>query len=868
MPSDDPDKALQNLKTIAENFKDFLSDSGGASEADTRAKVITKVLEDVLFWPERETDRERCVDSGRMDYRLKVNLKPHIVVEAKAEGIAFVLPVSDSGQKMYKLDGTLVTCKEVKEAIDQVRSYCDDEGIRYAIATNGDAWIVFRAIRDDNLGWRKGRARVFRSIKDIIDNFTDFWNTLSYPAICAGSLNEMFSSSLRTSRQLHRVVEHHFNPDVPLLRNRLNSDMQPLIKLVFEDIADQEELEVLQSCYIHTGTLINAANDLDTIITETIPKFLVDEGAASVGGDDDRGGFLRTIKDSVSVSRGDLFLQLGAIGSGKSTFLKRYRRSAGQPHLDDSALWFVVDFIKPPPPDQMQAFVWNTILSTVRGKYASHNCEKRKYLKEVFAAEITALESTTLNGLHHGAHRYERALSGAFASWMADLASYVPKLIRASCIRLSLKPVVFIDNVDQLSPAYQKDIFLFAQFLTGQLSSVTVVALREESYYSANISKTFTAYSSRKFHIAPPLVRKLLNSRIDYAVKRLDASPETDAVTPYEKHKRDQIRKFLKIVQGAIDGNHRIASFIKAICHGNMRLALEMFCTFLVSGVTDVEKMLKIYDRDGWYSVAYHEFVKAVMLGARAIYKEEQSPICNLFNVGPEPNSSHFTGCRVIAALMKHRGETTREGRGYVELSKLFVEFESVFDNSEDLIATLNRMVTSRLVEPNTRSTENVVGASHVRVTSAGWFFYRYLIETFAYLDLVLQDTPFNDSQVMFNLRQSVYDVNNLPDFEDKKLERTEARFSRVERFIAYLEGEENSERGRYALDGRQSPIAEPIMPRIRAEFEEERSWIRSRIKENREKFKEERAFRTYEDEEAEFMSEEDESSSSPSRDQ
>jgi Type I restriction enzyme R protein N terminus (HSDR_N) len=858
MDRDQVDKALENLKEIAKQFKLFLADRGRASESDTRAKVITKVLEDVLFWPERETDRELNTDSGRMDYRLKVNTKPLVVVEAKAEGIAFVLPVSGSAQRMYKLDGALVTSNEIKEAIEQVRAYCDDEAIRYAIATNGDTWIVFRAIRDDNIGWRKGKARVFRSIDEIILNFTDFWNLLSYEAICQGSLNEIFSSSVRTSRQLHRVVANHFNPDVPLLRNRLNTDIQPLIRLVFEDIADQEELEVLQSCYIHTGTLATAANDLDVIITETIPKFLVDEGAVAVGDDHERGGFLRKIKDSVNISRGDLFLLLGAIGSGKSTFLKRYRRSVGQPHLDDNALWFVVDFLKPPEPEQMQHFVWVTLLKTFRGKYARHECERRKHLKEVFHQEISALESTKLNGLHRGSQRYEGILSETLDEWMTDLASYLPKLVRASCVRLGLKPVVFIDNVDQLSPAYQRDIFLFAQHLTGELSSVTVVALREESYYSANIAKTFTAYNSRKSHIAPPLVQKLLNSRIDYAVKRLDATHEPDAATPSERHKRDQIRNFLKIVQGAIAENPKIASFIKTICHGNMRFALEMFCTFLTSGVTDVEKMLRIYDRDGWYNVAYHEFVKAIILGDRAIYKEDQSPICNLLNVGPEPNSSHFTACRVIAALMKHRGETTREGRGYVEIAKIVVEFEGLFDNTEDVIAAMNRLVIKRLAEPNTRSTDSIEGASHIRVTSAGWFFYRYLIETFAYLDLILQDTPLNDPHVEKLLRESCYQVNNLPDFEDKKVERTEARFLRVERFIAYLEGEEARERIQFELDRYNSPIAEPIMSRIRAEFEDERNWIRKRVNENREKYREEHAYRSYEGEEEYFYREEE----------
>ena len=185
------------------------------------------------------------------------------------------------------------------------------------------------------------------------------------------------------------------------------------------------------------------------------------------------------------------------------------------------------------------------------------------------------------------------------------------------------------------------------------------------------------------------------------------------------------------------------------------------------------DKMLRIHRRDGWYNIAYHEFVKSIMLGERrAYYKEERSPICNIFNAGSEPNSSHFTAWRIIRTLLEHRGVSTPEGIGYVDLSRMLVASENVFDNIEDFLSAMNRLVVRHLVEPNTRSTESVEGASHVRVTSAGWYYLRHLVPTFAYLDLVLQDTPLNDAGIERDLRQSVYDVNNLADAEELKLER------------------------------------------------------------------------------------------------
>ena len=95
-----------------------------------------------------ELSREDRVESGFADYQLRVRKIPYVILEAKREGIAFTLPHGKSHRSLT-LNGTLITDPEVKDAIYQARQYCDDKGVKFAIATNGYAWIVFRAIRDD-----------------------------------------------------------------------------------------------------------------------------------------------------------------------------------------------------------------------------------------------------------------------------------------------------------------------------------------------------------------------------------------------------------------------------------------------------------------------------------------------------------------------------------------------------------------------------------------------------------------------------------------------------------------------------------------------------------------------------------------------
>ena len=133
----------------------------------------------------------------------------------------------EGGKDRYlKLSGPVLSAAAVNEAVVQVRDYCSEQGIRFAIATNGYAWIVFRAMRED-MPWRDGQAVIFASLEQIEQQFTDFWNVLAYESVCAGSLDTEFGSQLRIQRELHRVTNILWNADLPLQRNRLHQEFAP-----------------------------------------------------------------------------------------------------------------------------------------------------------------------------------------------------------------------------------------------------------------------------------------------------------------------------------------------------------------------------------------------------------------------------------------------------------------------------------------------------------------------------------------------------------------------------------------------------------------------------------------------------------------
>lgn len=68
----DADSGPEIFSEISSRTGAFKAERGRVSEADTRVKVVDRILTDVLQWPEDCLIREDHVESGFIDYTLRV----------------------------------------------------------------------------------------------------------------------------------------------------------------------------------------------------------------------------------------------------------------------------------------------------------------------------------------------------------------------------------------------------------------------------------------------------------------------------------------------------------------------------------------------------------------------------------------------------------------------------------------------------------------------------------------------------------------------------------------------------------------------------------------------------------------------------
>jgi hypothetical protein len=776
-PTTDFDSALDAFTHLKTEIEEQHLIDGPTNESDARAKIVARILRDVLGWPAKKIEQEKPADDGYLVYKLVAGTTS-VVIETKRSGKYFSFPTAVGREhSSYIIQNMRSGGKELLDAIIQARSYADDLGCEFGCVTDGSQWAIFRAITPGS-AWKEGKALVFRSLDDIHDRFVDFLNIISYDAVRNRAIRTAFSESTFSTLKYVKAIENLPYADNPMQRNALSSHIQPLIESLFKDIISPQSEAVLRECYVSDRKVEGIERSVESVFLDTIPRFARDAGFQDLVDTDLRSGALDTdFKQAVERGIfGTTILLLGGIGAGKTTFIHRFLRVSAQDFVRKHCEWFYIPFTQAPQnADQFKDFLRQTILAQCKERQADFS--SLDALRKIYADDLDIRTRGVWAPLPDNTRAFKES---EFLERMLESVEHCDHFLK-HLRRKGLAVVLVLDNVDQRDSDEQARVFLLGEELCRMFDAIVMVALREESFFRASQTGAFNAYHKTRYHIASPDVRKVLSKRLELArqVSGRGEDKLRDFLRTAAALDVDRILHFMNILNtGALERNPAIALFIDSLCQGNIREGLEMFNQFMVSGSTNVNKMLDIYDRQGIYHVAEHEFVKAVMLGDYQFYREDRSSILNLYNVSSASNASNLTSLRLLSRLEHSKAISHAEGAGFLDLSNIYEAFECAFGDEDDVRFHMSRLARNRLVQTEARDASQVGDAKAVQITKAGSYYLKTLCSRFVYLDLVSLDTPVWDLHVAGKLSIRPGDTDLY------------ARIERVEWFLCFLRAE------------------------------------------------------------------------------
>lgn len=779
--------AHESAEQLVFNFK-----SKDLNEANTRHQLIDPLLHDVLNWPRNRVLCEEYIKPGFADYVLtRVDGSEVIFIEAKREGEYFSLPDSmfTSGLCAYIKAKTLLTDESTAAAMEQVRDYCLNKGCEFAAITNGHQWIFFRTFQTGQ-DWREIRAFVVGKIEYFSQRFIEAHNLFSYNAIMEKtSLRRLFLDGSINNRELFYPKDRITVYDAPVDANGYASSLRPIADKYF-GVIDAGDSAFMESCYVsdreYDLAFTNAKRRLEDAITPFLKQFSIRDFQ-----DSDRGGSFgnRVAKNLVGLRPADVVVLFGGKGVGKSTFLRRLLFHSPPHVIEKKGVVVMIDLLNVPPDGvEIQKAIWEGIASDLDDEKIITG--SREKLCELFSDRFDQAKNQDLSGLNETSEAYNVRLNELIASWKKDYAYLTRQL--ANRIRSKHKAVVInIDNTDQYDESLQELCFSIGRSIASTFPCVVIISMREERFYSSSIRGVLDAYQNSGFHITSPEPKTVFLKRIQYVSALLSSEEVFEAQNLPERVDRETIGSFLRI----LDKNFReksshLANFLTACSHGNIRLALELFRGFMVSGYTNVREMTA---NERW-TLQIHQVIKPFMIPSRFFYSESLSRIPNIFQIRSKAHGSHFTALRILSCLSygyDHKNPP------FITVAKISMPFIEWFAMRENFRMNMDMLLKHNLIESNNRLDVFSDNVDSVRITSYGTFVLKALSHDFTYLELTAEDCAIADLTTANHISELSNDEYRFF-VTYEAMERVKVRLQRADVFLKYLASEEEREHELY----------------------------------------------------------------------
>lgn len=789
------------------------------NEAETRFKIIDEILEKYLKWPKTETAVELFISGNRADYVLKnKSNKPILVIESKKAGIYFDLPTNLVPTKNYQkvtMD-KLLSNENIKDAINQVKEYCEDLLCQYGAITNGLVWIIFKTTPTNQKPWKKLPAFVIKNLDFFEFDFIVATNLLGYNSVVdLNSLQNNIGVSKKNYVELFHPKHEITAYDSPVNSNRFAS---PLIALSrrFLGTIPLNDKDFMNSCYVsNKGNYDTLQKNIHGFLNDSLTPYFRSQGVRDFSDDKNGGAFgLNIVKIIKQENLDNVMILFGGRGSGKSTFLKRFLFHNRPKEIDLYSQIALIDLIdSSQTSDSLVSEIWEKVKIEIdTEKLFSASREK---IIELFSDEFDIFKRQILLGLNETSEEYQKLVVSFIQKRLNDTKLFCEKI----SLRLKSKNkglVIFLDNMDQLNADLQDSTYLTAVEIAKKLSCLVIISMREERFYRAKAKGALDAYHTPGFHLSAPVIPEVIIKRLNYIISKLEETEDVDLEYGIKSESDlSTIILFLKICTFQLDKkDSHLSKFLRYATHGDVRQALDFFRDFISSGYTNVAEI----SENPYWVFQIHQVIKPMMIPDRFFYDENLSRIPNLYRLRSDVNSSHFTGIRVLNLLVQ---KFTSNPTGFID-AKIFVsEFEEKYTLKEDCENHLDEFIKKGLVETSNRLEAYANNVDQIKVTAYGNYVYSTLAFNFAYIDLVSLDCGVFSEELKNYLAKTANEELKKKS-NNKIMERMQIRIERAEQFIKYLELQEQEEFEYLNLEATDIHFSE----RLRNSFNEEKDRI------------------------------------------
>ena len=546
--------------------------------------------------------------------------------------------------------------------------------------------------------------------------------------------------------------------------NKFAAPLAPLLSKYFSPSTQENTEEIVTKAYVSTDEVTEYDRILESLLKERLATRkgpILEHLTPLRHGEGHIKSVLATF-DEKRPDTGQLQIIQGAVGSGKSLFIQRYKQVLQPEEARARTRWSIIDFNSAPVTlGGAEDWVCDAFIKSFIAENEDVDLSSSQVTRGIYGRLLQKRKPiyAEYEKISPGRLIEERAKD--LTTWQDDVQVTAGGIAEYTLGSRREILIVVMDNVDKLDLDNQLAAFQLTLWFMQMTKAFVVLQMRDETYERyRNKPPLDTFRTGVVFHISPPRFVDVVKRRLDLSLVALGLEQRKSGSYAIEsglriRYDADERVLFLKRLYDALfDRRRNIARVLEAIAGKDVRKALEMFVSIIISG--HLSETTIASNTIGGGNSELHEYVilKILMRTHYRLASKSSGFIKNIFSYNEKCRSAdNFIAVEILFYLAANRKLTGAIGlEGYFTYVQIVDALQLFGYDPEDIKLVLSDLLSSDLISNDRMSSSQVEIDDALKITASGFIHVRILSGRFEYLFGVISDTPIFDQAVASTL--------------------------------------------------------------------------------------------------------------------
>lgn len=559
--------------------------------------------------------------------------------------------------------------------------------------------------------------------------------------------------------------------------NEFAQDLFPILTRYFGNQAEDATDEIIERAYVSSNEVTQYEGVLETFLKDrvkiaggnTIQPIVTSRSTAA-------GLSSELQKYAANPSYfGRVQLIIGGVGSGKSTFVRRYYKHLMPKDLIERTRWAFIDFnVMPPDVPRLEDWISEKFLQSFE-EINGLDINDLHLLEKIFSVELNRFEKGPAKLVKRASE--EKYLIQK-AELLNDLLKDKIKLTEAVARHFSgernLALVTVFDNVDKRDRDTQLKVFEAAQWLKDLTKSLVLVNLRDTTFEAHRDEPPLDAFiNAINFFIVAPRFAQVIRKRLELVLERLSSEIRERQYYPLEtgiriSYPSSRLGSFLISIYLSLFDTRtlRVASALEALVAKDVRRALGMFADIIISPHIPTSQITSAALTPQIGSIQEYRIIRALMRGRYKYFGEKSGYIKNILRADARHRyPSNLIYVEVLEYLIRNRKKKIDYSvEGYALVRTIVASLSRLGFDADDVLESVRTLVSWGLIEPETLVLDSVDMDDAVRVHASGFIHMRFFLTRMEYVVGVSPNMNFTSRDLALEIADIWLGQDHLPD--------------------------------------------------------------------------------------------------------